>query len=290
MPPIRVINHTTYMKKRTEKIQYIILHYSASIKSSNGSAMGTVSTLDGRRLSSDFAVDDNEIIQFANDPAAWRSTAVQQWSSQGTQAGRYATNNNSVSIEMSSTLDGGKKKDWVPNNPKFRFTNAVLENTAYLCKILIAKYNIPRENIIRHYDIMGKLCPGIIGWNRGAGSPNDSLYQEFVNSVYDGTPLPPGALTNYQYDNSYQQSVASSTTSYSTAMGEPNRVMRLSSAGRFKDEKLYTLSEDKKNRYLSLQQKLSSEAPDMGRDIYLTEEMYDSNILKGGQQSTEIRT
>ena len=27
------------------------------------------------------------------------------------------------------------------------------------------KYNIPLENVIRHYDISGKVCPGIIGWN-----------------------------------------------------------------------------------------------------------------------------
>ena len=29
------------------------------------------------------------------------------------------------------------------------------------------KYNIPIERVVRHYDISGKLCPGIIGWNDG---------------------------------------------------------------------------------------------------------------------------
>ena len=27
------------------------------------------------------------------------------------------------------------------------------------------KYNIPIERVVRHYDISGKLCPGLIGWN-----------------------------------------------------------------------------------------------------------------------------
>ena len=25
--------------------------------------------------------------------------------------------------------------------------------------------NIPKERVIRHYDVTGKSCPGIIGWN-----------------------------------------------------------------------------------------------------------------------------
>ena len=36
-----------------------------------------------------------------------------------------------------------------------------------LAKILMAKYNIPIERVVRHFDISGKLCPGIVGWNTG---------------------------------------------------------------------------------------------------------------------------
>ena len=27
------------------------------------------------------------------------------------------------------------------------------------------KFNIPIENVVRHYDISGKVCPGVVGWN-----------------------------------------------------------------------------------------------------------------------------
>jgi N-acetylmuramoyl-L-alanine amidase CwlA len=27
------------------------------------------------------------------------------------------------------------------------------------------KYNIPASNVIRHYDVSGKICPGVLGWN-----------------------------------------------------------------------------------------------------------------------------
>lgn len=29
------------------------------------------------------------------------------------------------------------------------------------------EYNIPIGRVVRHYDISGKVCPGIIGWNDG---------------------------------------------------------------------------------------------------------------------------
>ena len=32
------------------------------------------------------------------------------------------------------------------------------------------KYNIPLDRVIRHYDVSGKTCPGIIGYN------NETLY------------------------------------------------------------------------------------------------------------------
>ena len=29
----------------------------------------------------------------------------------------------------------------------------------------MSTYKIPINNVIRHYDVSGKHCPGIIGWN-----------------------------------------------------------------------------------------------------------------------------
>ena len=34
-----------------------------------------------------------------------------------------------------------------------------------LAKMIMKKFNIPIENVVRHYDITGKLCPGLLGWN-----------------------------------------------------------------------------------------------------------------------------
>ena len=42
-----------------------------------------------------------------------------------------------------------------------------LDNAVKLAKILMRKYNIPVERVIRHYDVTGKMCPGMKNWNGG---------------------------------------------------------------------------------------------------------------------------
>ena len=290
MATIRVINHTDFMSRRSEKIQYIILHYSASTGSDGEAAMGTVRTLDARGYSSDFAVDDNVIIQFASDPAEWQSTAVQKPNSKGTAAGKNASNANSVSIEMSSTLDNGGK--WVANDPHFRFTQKVLENTAYLCRMLIAKYNIPKQNVIRHFDIMGKLCPGVVGWNTGQGSPDDNEYRAFVDSLYSGktyvAPEPNYEYTTYYASNDTRKKTTT-RSSQTTVIPKSNNVNQLAAATK---EKMGMLKQDdkRKSEFETLANAMSSNAPQMGRDILLTSELYGSNILKGSQESRKERT
>lgn len=45
-----------------------------------------------------------------------------------------------------------KGKNWY-------FEPATITSTIGLVKELMAKYNIPVENVIRHYDVSGKQCP-----------------------------------------------------------------------------------------------------------------------------------
>ena len=36
-------------------------------------------------------------------------------------------------------------------------------------------YNIDANHVIRHYDVTGKYCPGIIGWNSASGDESEWL-------------------------------------------------------------------------------------------------------------------
>lgn len=57
------------------------------------------------------------------------------------------------------------------------------------------KYNIDANHVIRHYDVNGKPCPGIYGWNAETG--NESKWQNFLSRINDGKPV----LVTYATDN-----------------------------------------------------------------------------------------
>lgn len=70
--------------------------------------------------------------------------------------------------------------------------------------------------------------------------------------------------------------------------GTSNNVMRLSSANK-KDKSVLKQDDARKQEFESLITLMSSNAPNMGRDVIITSELFDSNILKGNQESTKER-
>ena len=58
-------------------------------------------------------------------------------------------NSNSIGIELCSRK----------NNNGYYFKDETVDNAVELTKMLMAKYNIPADNVIRHYDVTGKICP-----------------------------------------------------------------------------------------------------------------------------------
>lgn len=112
------------------------------------------------------------MVQFSPDLSNYYCWAVgdkkNQYSSGGQLNGK-ATNKNTISIEICSTCTPVTSENVsVANHSGWSFTEKALNNAVKLSKILIKKYNIPLDHVVRHYDITGKLCPGIIGWNNEA--------------------------------------------------------------------------------------------------------------------------
>ena len=139
----------------------MVIHFTAGSSSRKGSALSTRKVFLSRDASADFVVDNKTIVQINPEPKNYYCWAV------GDGKGRYGvTNLNSIHIEMCSQLKAGTPAS-VPNHDGWSFTDAVVDNTVNLTKFLIRKYNIPLENVIRHYDASKKLCPGVIGWNTG---------------------------------------------------------------------------------------------------------------------------
>lgn len=131
-------NYTSMSNKQNK---YIVIHYVGAVSSAFNNAKYFETTYRG--ASAHYFVDEKDIYQVVREKdASWHCGA-----------NKYkhpdCRNNNSIGIEMccfknGNTLDVSEK---------------VIERTIELTKELMKKYNIPVENVLRHYDVTGKNCP-----------------------------------------------------------------------------------------------------------------------------------
>lgn len=170
-PGIIVFGATKYTKLRKGPIKYLVIHYTAGGSSKGGAAKRTCEMWvnSSRPASADFVVDDESMYQYTPDPQKYACFAVGK-----PKPGVPYNMDNCVSIEVCSSFNKkiGKSVNNA-NDPGWYYSNATLGNAIKLAKIIMRKYNIPINNVIRHYDVSGKLCPGIIGWNSESGSINN---------------------------------------------------------------------------------------------------------------------
>jgi N-acetylmuramoyl-L-alanine amidase CwlA len=174
--------NTTVLKGR--KILYIVEHYTAGVTSKSGSAANIASYF-GRettQASADFIVDDANIIQYNPDPENRYCWAVggNSYGNKGGSLYGVAKNANSISVEICSTNDTGKVTN--VNDSHWSFTDSVLDKAVELTRYLMKKYGIDADHVIRHYDVNGKPCPGIIGWNAETG--DESKWKAFKKMLY----------------------------------------------------------------------------------------------------------
>ena len=165
--------HITKLSNRP--ITYIAIHYTAGSTSKKGSALNVKKVFQQRSASADFCVDDETMVQFNPDIKNYYCWAVgdkKYIHTKGASLYGKATNRNTISIEMCSNLKKGTTAS-MPNHEGWYISDETLKQCVKLTKILMKKYNIPLERVIRHYDVTGKYCPGIVGWNDEATYTTD---------------------------------------------------------------------------------------------------------------------
>ena len=153
-------------------IQYIVVHYAATVGSTQRHAEGVASWFSnkGAKASADYVVGDDLVI-CCNPSLPDRYTWHCGGSKQNTKGGalyKQCTNSNSIGIGLCSTSVTGAVE--APNSSAWSFSPQVLQNAAELIKDLMQAYGVPLERVVRHYDVTGKLCPGVVGWNADSGS------------------------------------------------------------------------------------------------------------------------
>lgn len=180
--------HTT--AKPNREIKYIVVHYTAGVTSRAGSAINTAEyyrTTD-REVSADYTVDDTSAVCYngdINNRYTWHCGGSRYSTKGGSFYGK-CTNANSIGVEICSTNSTGRMQN--ANDRSYYFAEAAVNNAVELVKQLMKWYSIPAENVIRHYDVTGKPCPGIYGWNAESGS--EAEWQTFKARISETSAVP----------------------------------------------------------------------------------------------------
>ena len=141
MEIIKDITNTNRTISNNRKIEYLVIHYVGAVSTARNNASYFKNTYRG--ASAHYFVDDNEVVQVVEDKdIAWHCGNDVYYSG--------ARNSNSLSIEMCC---------YKMSNGNLNVSSDTESRAIELSKELIQKYNIPIENVVRHYDVTHKNCP-----------------------------------------------------------------------------------------------------------------------------------
>ena len=172
----KLIAHSSnFTKGRKQKIQFLVIHYTANngdLAKSNCNYFKSPN----RNASAHYFVDEKEVWQSVEDnDMAWHC---------GTSGKYYHSkcrNDNAIGIELCSEKD---------SKGNYYFTNETINNAVGLVKMLMEKYNIPIENVVRHYDVTHKNCPVPF-------VNNNTAWDNFKDSLMEGYMF---VTRNYSYN------------------------------------------------------------------------------------------
>lgn len=146
-------NRSNYGGEReASAIEYLVFHYTGNDGDSDANNAAYYAR-EVVKTSAHYFVDDDSITQSVPDlSVAWAIGGEKYKSCAETGGGTLhgkARNYNSISIEMCDTVRDGT----------YNVTEATLQNAIDLGQMLMKRYSIPVERVIRHFDVTGKLCP-----------------------------------------------------------------------------------------------------------------------------------
>ena len=130
---------------RISAIEFIVLHYTAN-DGDTAKNNADYFARESAGASAHYFVDESSTIwqSVKDEDTAWHCGTT------GPYKHPVCRNDNSLGIEMCSRKD---------SNSIFYVKQNTADNASDLTKMLMDKYNIPIENILRHYDVTSKQCP-----------------------------------------------------------------------------------------------------------------------------------
>lgn len=145
-----MISKYNFRKGDAARIRYIVIHYTGGFGTAEQNCCYFAN--EDRKASAHYFVGyDGEIWQSVEDEnIAWHCGAKSYKHSE-------CRNANSIGIELCArkkdpSHKNAEDKDWY-------FEDATVEAAVELTRYLMMKYNVPASNVLRHYDVTGKVCP-----------------------------------------------------------------------------------------------------------------------------------
>lgn len=185
---VHTANRANYGRQRpTSDIKYIVIHYTANdgdTDENNGKFFANNVT----KSSAHYFVDDDSITQSVPDNYVGYSVGGNRYANYKQTGGakfyKTCTNSNSISIELCDDVKNGV----IYPSAK------TIENALDLARLLMSKYKIPADRVIRHFDVTGKICPAYWVdnakwksefWNKLGGVTNNAqVVENKANTPY----------------------------------------------------------------------------------------------------------
>lgn len=135
-----------------DAIKYLVYHYTGN-DGDHDTANAAFYRDNVVQASAHYFVDDDSVTQSVGDLTVAWAVGGKKWSdcpqTGGGKLYGIVTNSNSLSIEMCDT----------ERNGVYNLSEQTRENALALGKVLMQRYNIPIERVVRHFDVTGKHCP-----------------------------------------------------------------------------------------------------------------------------------
>lgn len=186
----RLLTKVNYKQKNNRQIKYIVIHYVGATGGAEANCKYFRDTYRGASAHY-FVGHKGEVWQCVEDKnVAWHCGSSNK-----------INNNNSIGIEMCCK----KKGNWY-------FEAATVDAAVELTKMLMNKYNVQIDGVVRHFDVNGKNCPepyvrDETAWKAfksrlGAvkGKKVDDIAKEVILGLWGNGEARRKALTDAGYD------------------------------------------------------------------------------------------
>lgn len=161
--------HNMKETKDISRIKYIVIHYVGATGDAKANCEYYASKYIGASAHYYIGFDGQIWQSVLDENVAWHCGANEY-------KHKECRNSNSIGIELCVRKKNTKTmnatdKDWY-------FEQITVDTAIELTKALMKKYKIKPQNVIRHYDVTGKICPNPYVYNH-----TKHTWDEFIKSI-----------------------------------------------------------------------------------------------------------